>query len=467
MTNFIYFIIRHLKNSLPVIALGAVLAALILAVYYLYFKRKYRGEKKFPWQKAVVFLIFAGYMGILITTTLMGRSPGYGQYANFYLFRAWRDAWNSFSQQSWLNVLINVFMFMPMGICLPLLSRKLGKWYWTLLIGFGVSGIIETVQYYTGIGIMDVDDLFCNALGALLGGCAVLAILSLKDCGQNRWRKFSAYIAVPVVFLLAVSGMFARYHFKEYGNLILAPSYRVNTSDISWKLSCELSDEEGMAAVYKAPSITKKNSDKFAQEFFEARGRRMGHINYFDSAATYHDADSDGLLYVNYIDGSYIYEYCGKAYGTDETDFTEEQVLKALKEFDPDIPEQTEFMRDDYGNYMFVAHQLLKDGVMYDGSLSCELDKEGQVKKLYQFLIHYTEYSEVPICSEQQAWEKLQKGQFTGPEWFHGNEPDFYEITGCNIEYCVDSKGFYRPVYVFDALVEGQPVGRGLLVPAD
>lgn len=66
-----------------------------------------------------------------------------------------------------VNFLGNIAMFAPIGLFLPMLSPKcsLSK---TLLIGLGISLLIELCQIPLGRGV-DIDDLWLNTLGAAVG----------------------------------------------------------------------------------------------------------------------------------------------------------------------------------------------------------------------------------------------------------------------------------------------------------
>jgi len=89
--------------------------------------------------------------------------------SNFHLFRAWREAWNIMSFKNWANVLLNIAMFVPLGILLPWIHKLFRKWYVMLGSGFACSLAIEIFQAITGRGLFDVDDLFANTLGAIFG----------------------------------------------------------------------------------------------------------------------------------------------------------------------------------------------------------------------------------------------------------------------------------------------------------
>ena len=63
----------------------------------------------------------------------------------------------------------NVAAFLPFGFFLPIISRRSKKWYNTVMLGFGFSLMLETLQLIFRVGSFDVDDMQLNTLGAALG----------------------------------------------------------------------------------------------------------------------------------------------------------------------------------------------------------------------------------------------------------------------------------------------------------
>lgn len=68
-----------------------------------------------------------------------------------------------------LNLVGNVVAFMPFGFFLPVVSRRGRRWYNAVLLGFLLSLSIETIQLIFKVGSFDVDDLFLNTVGGILG----------------------------------------------------------------------------------------------------------------------------------------------------------------------------------------------------------------------------------------------------------------------------------------------------------
>ncbi|WP_165071867.1 VanZ family protein [Paludisphaera rhizosphaerae] len=79
-----------------------------------------------------------------------------------------RSAWHG-GREFWLNDVGNVAVFMPIGAAVLALAPKRGTIRQAALAGFALSALIECLQYASGRGVLDVDDLILNTLGAVLG----------------------------------------------------------------------------------------------------------------------------------------------------------------------------------------------------------------------------------------------------------------------------------------------------------
>lgn len=75
-----------------------------------------------------------------------------------------------------INIVGNVTAFAPFGFFLPIISRRSKKWYNTVMLGFGFSLILETLQLIFMVGSFDVDDMILNTLGAAVGFGAYQAV---------------------------------------------------------------------------------------------------------------------------------------------------------------------------------------------------------------------------------------------------------------------------------------------------
>ena len=68
----------------------------------------------------------------------------------------------------WDTTLLNVLLFIPLGLGLPLLWKDFGIWWKTVLFGFFLSALIEFAQIFT-YRATDINDLMTNTLGTAVG----------------------------------------------------------------------------------------------------------------------------------------------------------------------------------------------------------------------------------------------------------------------------------------------------------
>lgn len=81
------------------------------------------------------------------------------------------------------SMLMNTFLFVPLGLALPFVfGGGTGKRILlTILVGLLLSTAVEAIQYFGNLGMAETDDVICNTLGSAIGSCAYLLLL--------LWRK--------------------------------------------------------------------------------------------------------------------------------------------------------------------------------------------------------------------------------------------------------------------------------------
>ena len=67
------------------------------------------------------------------------------------------------------NLLGNFVLFLPMGIFLPCIFKKLRRVYKTVPLIMGMVVLVELLQLATKRGFADIDDLILNTVGAAVG----------------------------------------------------------------------------------------------------------------------------------------------------------------------------------------------------------------------------------------------------------------------------------------------------------
>ena len=174
-------IVSQFMRVLPVSLLAAVIFACV--------RRTRRGKRLAPANgyREVALTVFVCYLTGLLS--LVWTPSNFWTYIWYYLFhgipgteigRLFVLEYNlvpsillylrgELTGGSWVQFMAlgNVLMFVPLGLLLPLIDRRV-RWRNMLFVFFGCSLLIEVVQPVVGRSF-DVDDLIFNTLGGVLG----------------------------------------------------------------------------------------------------------------------------------------------------------------------------------------------------------------------------------------------------------------------------------------------------------
>lgn len=82
------------------------------------------------------------------------------------------------------ELVMNILVFIPIGVCLSLIIRgaKIG---WIIASGATVSVCIEIMQLIFKKGCAEIDDVFHNTLGCLLGYGTYRLVFRRKEFGKR------------------------------------------------------------------------------------------------------------------------------------------------------------------------------------------------------------------------------------------------------------------------------------------
>lgn len=141
----------------------------------------------------------------------------------------------------------------------------------------------------------------------------IMAVITLRKNQRNRYRKAFAYFSPFLVTVLIFVVMFTYYNLKEFGNLAQAYDYKLNMKNMSITSTLDFSRSEKTAPVYKAPTLNKDSSLKFAIDFFENLNIDTSDIEIMDyyTEAVYWSRENNGNkshnIWLNNLDSSYSY----------------------------------------------------------------------------------------------------------------------------------------------------------------
>ena len=67
------------------------------------------------------------------------------------------------------QILLNILLTVPAGLLLPILYKTKRSYLFTAFTILAVSLLTETIQYFTHLGLCELDDVINNFMGGLLG----------------------------------------------------------------------------------------------------------------------------------------------------------------------------------------------------------------------------------------------------------------------------------------------------------
>lgn len=420
-------------------------------VIYVGYRKLLGGKKQWTAKQVLVIALFSVYMMTVFALTFLSRGANFNGSTNLSLFSSYREAWYNFSVTDWQYIYFNMLMFVPFGFFLPLLHKRFSRIGWMLACALLFTGLIETIQFITGHGIFELDDIFNNVLGAVIGFGVVQAFLPQK----NNWMRVT-YLSPLLVVIILSGGMFAYYEAKDYGNLSIVPATNVKMKEVVVSSNIPLDDEKQMATVYKAPSLSKQEAQQYAYGVFEKLGLDTTNIEIIDyqNEANYrYQGNPAYFIWLHYLDRTYSYidfSYSDEGVALVDTD---EATLKAeFERFGITIPEQARFEQIEVGRYKWQVDQVQIGDQLIDGTLTTDYYNDGTVKNFNQQIVTYEKVQDVELKSVQAAYDELLEGRFIA----YKEHIQQIEIDQVEMGYALDSKGFYQPIYEFSGLVDGE-----------
>lgn len=471
---------EYLKVGLII---GILFFLLFLAGYYVVYRKLCRGKKKMPFARLLWWGILIMYLVVVIGVTLLLRGGYYGNDIIRPLFYSYRDAWVHWSAASWRNIIFNFCMFIPLGFWLPTGLSFFRRFWRTYLAGFVFTLLIETVQLITRRGIFEWDDVFGNTVGAMIGyglfmlGCFWWVAASKRKSGRkaesaddrtfSAWTVFTAQIPL-VLTILGFAVIFGRYERQELGNNPNRYVEKVDKDLIALSGRSDFDAEETLLPVYQVQTLTVQEARAKGEQILGKLDTRIDEsvtIVYDNTLVLYSDP-SRYILWIAYKGGNYslsdfkvIFPEDGET-GTTVTGADERTIREALARKGITVPAGARFEELSSGSYRFGADMIEDGDALMNGVLTCRYYGDFGIGEVRDDMFSCVPYKEFSAISEQEAYDKIVNGEFL---WVQGVSLDI-QVKSCEIEYNIDSKGFYQPDYCFACMINGEE--GEIMIPA-
>lgn len=460
LTNLFHLAETYLK--LGMIATGFILGTACIG-YFLIYKKLLHGEAKFPLKKLAAAAVILCYLIVVLGATLLGRGGLWSEkQISFLPFLSYREAWNSFSAREWRNIILNICMFVPLGLLLPFYSRRWQRASLTYLTGLAFTLVIELVQLVFHRGIFELDDIFNNLLGTMIGYGFYRLFRLVHPKAQPEPVRPAVLYQLPLLFTAVMFGtIFTVYRLQEFGNLQQQYISRADLSATDLELHAKLSSEPQTVPVYRMSVADESQTRAVAQDLFEKLGTQIddSETDLYDETAIYWNQGRNYSIWIDYAgcpvdftDFS-VYTDLEEEHITEKSGCSKDEILKALEPYQIQIPEHAEFYDRGNGRYEFEA-DLPSGDSLCQGTFSCTYYSNGKIYSFHNAIITYQKYRDCAIISEQEAYERLTQGKFRADYFPDGLSSIVTE--SAELEYTADSKGFYQPVYTFLGDVNGK-----------
>jgi len=453
------------------IVVAIVLAAAFCIGYFVIYKKIMRGQKRLSIHKVGWLAVFVCYLAVVFGATLLSRGSFWGRSLVSFLY-TYKDAWVNADASAWRNIVLNILLFVPFGLLLPIGVKWFRCFFKTCLAGFLFTLAIELYQLKFSVGIFEAADLVHNTLGAMIG-------YGFWSIGVQfgRWHRKEKggvgkvlLLQLPLIFALVwFGGIYLTYQMQELGNLRGTYIEAYDAEKIFVESSVEYSDRKTEIMVYQVSALSEKEAGQMAEDFFAHMGTNIdeSRTDLYDETAFYWAVDSYNMV-IEYLGGTYSITDFDTLFGEDRGgvkpeeifDADEEIIRDALLQYGIEVPSEAVFAVQDEQGYHFSYEQIMMADAVLDGVLNCRYYDNGKLGDIDYRVVEAKAYKEFAVISEQAAFEKITAGEFAC--W--GDEELHIQLGEVNMEYMTDSKGFYQPVYRFAAEINGQETT--IMVPA-
>ena len=137
---------------------------------FLFFTYKgYIQYKQKSYIRIITSVLLSLSIALIIVMTLYGRQLGMESEYRFQFFASYIEVFKEKNVEVLLQIIMNIFMFIPIGFLLPYCFKKFEKNKTVFFTAILFSGMIECTQGIFRMGMFETDDILGNVLGAELG----------------------------------------------------------------------------------------------------------------------------------------------------------------------------------------------------------------------------------------------------------------------------------------------------------
>ena len=414
-----------------------------------------------PWKKRALskeyrarWMLSFWYLCTLLCVTFAGRWVS--RLAPFTAlslrsFEALREALVSPDKHAQNQMLLNALAFVPLGLLLVWHAQKREKGqrlYWlVLLLPLG----IELIQFATGLGFFDLDDLLLNSLGGAWGLCLGLCYVNFKRHKSILLPALGVLLPVALIAagLLWLSSRPYGFVPQDFADPTHGKPQSVDVNALEGQLP-------GTVRVYQIVSLSESEAEQTADRLFAALGltRNMNLSDVYDDLAVYWAEHSNVYVWVYYNSDFALHVPNGLTIEGKPA----ETALGVLERAGYSLPAPDETEENRMSWSFHPADGLLYDGEIRVRSSAYSVDViEASLRRLQPGTACYA-------FDAAALRDALLAGRFSILDGTNAEQIVELVCQSAALTWVIDGKGCYHPVYRIDAQIDGKPAS--ILAPA-
>ena len=425
--------LRYFNSALPLLGVALILGAAAYFIALALLKR--RGARLSDARKLWLFVSAVYVFSLVMLLVVRGEGfslEGMGWYS-LDLFHEYRSLARSFTANAFINILMNILIFLPFGFLFALPFGESKRRWLVLPLGLAATLAVELIQFAARSGIADVDDIFNNSLGVLCGFALARAALNIR---AKRGGRAALCALAALVFLsppFAAWGVSAASPYGVSGYQTGGRAPLTDEISFSGEALAFLDAAPETYEYYSTPGGTLNDARGCASAFFARFGTAIETEDLYDDMAYFRD----GPRYVSYHYAGPVVEYCASG----EAEPTEEGLRALLADWGLDLPGSAAFEELGPESYRFsLAPEDGRGGTV-------DIDLHGSAIRVTYSIFELTPAGGAAMLSTDEIAAQLRRGAYAG--WVE--DPDApQEIASAAVEYELDSKGVCRPLLRLD-----------------
>ena len=260
----------------------------------------------------------------------------------------------------------------------------------------------------------------------------------------------TAYQIPLIVSIISISVIFINYNKQELGNLSISNSYNIDMSKVDVSTKVNLDNKSKKVDVYESYVGNKEDAINLANKIFSKVNTKVDESqnDEYDDTIVFKGENDDYTLWVNYKGLTTWFIDYSQFEAKGKENLTYKEVRDLISKFDIKLPKEADFEDCGEGNYSISLDMVKLEDVYLNGELTCKISENNIVSDFTNNIISYKPYKQYQILSLKEAYNEILQGKFKLLDVLERNSK--MEVTGVDLIYQLDSKGFYQPVYNFE-----------------